>query len=111
MFNPNRDQARRSAAAFLSGMVTRPDSPYGANLVRLGYARSELDGGTDRVVGEVLAHGAPADVAAVVQCHLDAGADHVQVSAIAPDFANGIDQLERLATGLAELRPAVTPGR
>jgi probable F420-dependent oxidoreductase len=107
----NRDQARRSAAAFLSGMVARPDSPYAANLVRLGYARSELVDGADRVVDEVLAHGAPTDVAALVQRHLDAGADHVQVSPIAPDFANGIDQLERLSAGLAELRPPMMPGR
>jgi hypothetical protein len=36
-----------------------------------------------------------------IRKHLDAGADHVRVGTIAPDFQAGLESLERLAPEMA----------
>jgi probable F420-dependent oxidoreductase len=72
----------------------------GANLRRMGFTEEELVGGSDRVADAVIAHGGPAAIAAKVQEHLDAGADHVMVMPAGSDFASGIDDLVRLAPAL-----------
>lgn len=100
----DREAARSSAATFLSQVVARPGSPYAANLVRLGYPQADLVGAAPHAVDAVLAHGRPDDVAAAMQRHLDAGADHVRVTAIAPDFDGGVEQLVRLGGAIAGLR-------
>jgi alkanesulfonate monooxygenase SsuD/methylene tetrahydromethanopterin reductase-like flavin-dependent oxidoreductase (luciferase family) len=100
----DRDAARRAAAAFLSQVVARPGSPYAANLIRLGYTEADLVDAAPHAVDAVLGHGRPDDVAAAVQRHLDAGADHVRVNTIAPDFDGGVEQLLRLGGALGGLR-------
>ena len=56
---------------------------YANNLRRLGYSESDLAGaGSDRLVDDVVAWGDPAVVAARVQAHLEAGADHVGIQVL-----------------------------
>ena len=53
---------------------------YTQNLLRLGYTEADIaDGGSDRLIDAVIPHGTADEIAAVVQAHLDAGADHVCV--------------------------------
>ena len=53
-------------------------SNYTRNLLTHGFTESDLaDGGSDRLIDEVVPHGSPAEVAAAAQRHIDAGADHV----------------------------------
>jgi probable F420-dependent oxidoreductase len=96
----DRERAKATAKQFMSATVGRPGSPYAANLARLGYSADELSTATDRAVDAVLGYGGPAAIAAKVREHLDAGADHVRLATIVPDFSTGIDQLERLAPAL-----------
>jgi probable F420-dependent oxidoreductase len=91
------DRARAAARRFVSQVVARPGSPYAANLTRLGYAAEEISAASDGVVDAVTAWGNPERIAEAVRGHLDAGADHVRLGAIAPDFQAGLDALERLA--------------
>ncbi len=59
---------------------------YRANLLRLGYAGSELDdGGSDRLIDELVLSGTPADVITGARKHLAAGADHVALHLIPGD--------------------------
>jgi probable F420-dependent oxidoreductase len=51
---------------------------YTSNLRRLGFTEADLsDGGSDRLVDALVAHGRPEQVASQLRAHLDAGADHV----------------------------------
>ncbi len=51
---------------------------YTSNLRTLGYTDADFaDGGSDRLIDALVAHGEPAAVAARLTEHLDAGADHV----------------------------------
>jgi probable F420-dependent oxidoreductase len=89
-------KARATARAYISGYLGLPN--YRANLARLGFGQDDLAGqGSDRLVDAVVVHGAPAEVAAKVRAHLEAGADHVCVQPLAP--AGGVDAgaLELLA--------------
>ena len=74
---------------------------YRRNLMRLGFAEDELDGGgSDRLVDAIVAWG---DVDAVrdrVKAHLEAGADHVCVQAVGDD---PLDELRQVAPALREL--------
>jgi probable F420-dependent oxidoreductase len=51
---------------------------YTNNLLRLGFTEEDIAGdGSDRLIDAVIPHGSPLEVAAAVQAHLDAGANHV----------------------------------
>ena len=53
---------------------------YTQNLLDFGFGESDIaDGGSDRLIDAVVPHGSAEQIAAVVQAHLDAGADHVCV--------------------------------
>jgi probable F420-dependent oxidoreductase len=67
-----REHARAFAASYLR--MTN----YTGNLLRLGFTERDVaDGGSDRLIDAVIAHG-PADaIAETVHAHLEAGADHV----------------------------------
>ena len=59
---------------------------YVDNWRRLGFEDADFaDGGSDRLVDALVAWGDEGAIAARVQEHLDAGADHVPVQAIGPD--------------------------
>jgi probable F420-dependent oxidoreductase len=96
----DRDRAKATARRHLSGVVSSLKSPYAANLMRLGYTADELRTAADRVLDAVIPYGKPDAIAAMVQAHIEAGADHVKIYAAAPDYPTAIDQLERLAPAL-----------
>jgi probable F420-dependent oxidoreductase len=51
---------------------------YTSNLLEHGFGLQDIaDGGSDRLIDEVVPHGTPAEIAAAAHRHLDAGADHV----------------------------------
>jgi probable F420-dependent oxidoreductase len=76
---------------------------YTNNWKRLGFTDDDLaDGGSDRLLDAMVVSGDEAAIAARVQAHLDAGADHVCVQVLP---ANGqravpIDEWRRLAPAL-----------
>jgi len=56
---------------------------YTSNLLRFGFTEEDLsDGGSDHLIDAVVPQGSPAQLAAVVHAHLDAGADHVCVQTV-----------------------------
>ena len=66
-------------------------SNYANNLRRLGYTDQDLaDGGSAKLVGELVPQGPPTVLAAAARAHLDAGADHVCVQVVG---ATGVPEL------------------
>jgi methionine synthase I (cobalamin-dependent) len=56
---------------------------YTTNLLRHGFDESDVAaGGSDRLLDSVVPQGSPEAIAAVLQAHLDAGADHVAVQTL-----------------------------
>ena len=67
---------------------------YTANLRRLGFTEEDLAGrGSDRLVDAVIAHGTAEQVAARLDEHLRAGADHVPVQVLGDDLLAGYQAL------------------
>lgn len=59
---------------------------YVRNLKRLGYTDADIaDGGSDRLIDDLVVHGDAPAVARGVQAHFDAGADHVNIQALTAD--------------------------
>lgn len=78
VFETDPAEARRIARGFMSRYLAL--SNYTNNLRRLGWGDDDLGGGgSDRLVDAVVAWGSVEQIAARVQAHLDAGADHVCV--------------------------------
>jgi probable F420-dependent oxidoreductase len=73
---------------------------YRAALLRAGLTDHDLDTVSERFLTAVGVAGSPETVASRIIEHLDAGADHVLVSAFG-DLESVIDQLEQLAPALA----------
>ena len=74
---------------------------YTSNLQRLGYTDVDLvDGGSDRLVDALVAHGSPEQVAAQLTAHLTAGADHVCIQLLTETNADPVPQYAELATAL-----------
>jgi probable F420-dependent oxidoreductase len=70
------DRARAVAREALAVYLQLPN--YVNNWRRLGFTEGDFaDGGSDRLVDHIVAWGDEAAIAARVQAHLDAGADHV----------------------------------
>lgn len=56
---------------------------YTSNLCRHGFEESDVaNGGSDRLIDEVVPHGSATHIAAAIRGHLDAGADHVAVQVL-----------------------------
>jgi probable F420-dependent oxidoreductase len=73
---------------------------YVANLRRLGFTEAEIaDGGSDRVIDALVAHGDTASVTARLTEHLDAGGDHVAVQVLPAD-GDAVPALTALAAAL-----------
>ena len=71
---------------------------YTSNLLDRVFSEEDIaDGGSDRLIDAVVPHGTADEVAAAVQEHIDAGADHVCVQ---PAGVSGIPSDEW--TALAE---------
>lgn len=78
---------------------------YTSNLRRLGFTDEDLaDGGSDRLIDALVAHGRPDQVAAQLTAHLDAGADHVAVQLLTENGADPMPGYADLASALG-LRP------
>jgi probable F420-dependent oxidoreductase len=74
------------------------------NMLRsVGFTDEDLAGeGSDRLIDALAVHGTPADVAAVLNAHLDAGADHVCVQVLTAAGADPVPDLSALAKVLFE---------
>lgn len=97
---PNTDavEARATARRFLSRYLSLTN--YRRNLESHGFTAADLDdGATDAAVDALVPHGTTAVLAAAVQGHLDAGADHVCVQ-ILPAREDPLPALEALAIEL-----------
>jgi probable F420-dependent oxidoreductase len=69
---------------------------YRSSWRRLGFGDQDFDdGGSDHLVDELIAWGEPEHVAAKINAHFEAGADHVAAQALGPD---PLAQLRELAT-------------
>lgn len=74
---------------------------YTTNLKRLGWTDADIaDGGSDALIDALVAHGTPEQVAARLDEHLAAGADHVCAQVITAGMKDPEDDLRRLAQAL-----------
>ncbi|MCW2530048.1 MAG: class F420-dependent oxidoreductase [Pseudonocardiales bacterium] len=74
---------------------------YTNNLRRLGYTEEDLaNGGSDRLIDDVVVHGEDAFVAQGIRAHLNAGADHVAIQLLTRDGENVVEGYARLAAAL-----------
>lgn len=74
---------------------------YTRNLLRLGYAESNLaDGGSDRLIDDLILHGTAVDISDGLTAHLEAGADHVAVQQLGKEGTDLLPGYEALATVL-----------
>jgi probable F420-dependent oxidoreductase len=90
-------RARTIARATMARYLNAPN--YANNLVRLGYTSADIgDGGSDRLVDDIVAWGDPATALQRVREHLNAGADHVCIQVLSDDRqALSLDAWRRLA--------------
>lgn len=74
---------------------------YTSNLLRLGWTEEDIaDGGSDRLIDALVAHGDAAAVAARLAEHVDAGADHVCAQVLTEGFAEPLPPMRALAEAL-----------
>ena len=97
--------ARAVARENMARYVRAPN--YANNLLRLGFEQSDLDGGpgggpSDRLVDAIVVWGTPEQIAARVQEHFDAGADHVCVQLLAESTDATVDGWRTLAPHLLD---------
>lgn len=73
---------------------------YVNNLKRLGYPEQEIvDGGSDRLIDDLVAHGDAQQIAARLNEHVTAGADHVAIQVL-PASGDPVPTLTALAEAL-----------
>ncbi|UNX56105.1 TIGR03620 family F420-dependent LLM class oxidoreductase [Georgenia sp. TF02-10] len=91
-------RARATGRQMLGGYLGM--SNYTSTMLRWGFTPEDLaDGGSDRLVDELTRWGAPAQLAAGLRAHLDAGASHV-CAQVLPVGADQAPTLEALAAEL-----------
>lgn len=74
---------------------------YTTNLKKLGFTDADLaDGGSDRLIDALVAHGDAATVAARLDEHLAAGADHVCAQVLTEPGGDPVPALRELAAAL-----------
>ena len=96
--------ARERARVFLREPYLRL-SNYVNNLRRHGYDETDVtDGGSDRLIDDLVPHGTPAAIAETVAAHLAAGADHVGLQVLPAPGRGPMPALRALAACL--IRPA-----
>ena len=79
-------ETARGFAGYYLGLTN-----YTGNLERFGYTDADFaDGGSKRVIDDVVPQGAVTQVAAAVHAHLEAGADHVCVQTVQPSGTTGV---------------------
>jgi probable F420-dependent oxidoreductase len=91
-----RQLGRRRVRSPYLGLVN-----YTSNLRRLGFTDDDLaDGGSDRLIDALVAHGRPEQVAGLLAEHLQAGADHVCIQLLAEADADPMPGYQALAYAL-----------
>ncbi len=81
VLDPNPTSARRAARARLGGSLSYGN--YRRNLKSLGFQESDFaDGGSDRLIAEVIAMGNETEIRKRIEAHLEAGASHVCIEPI-----------------------------
>ncbi len=100
VLEPDPTAGRALARQFCARYLPLPN--YTDNLRALGYTDEDLaPPGSDRLVDAIVAWGSAADIAARVQAHLDAGADHVCLQVVrADDGPSEADVWQELAGAL-----------
>jgi probable F420-dependent oxidoreductase len=79
----DEDRERALAAARRYAEMYLKLANYTGNLKRFGWSDQDIaDGGSERLIDAVVPQGSAAQLAATVQAHLDAGADHVCVQTV-----------------------------
>lgn len=67
---------------------------YRRNLLREGWTEQDLaDGGSDRLVDELVLVGSADHIASGLRAHVDAGANHVTIQALGPDTLSSYEAL------------------
>jgi probable F420-dependent oxidoreductase len=91
------DQARANGRQHVQDYFALPN--YRTNLQRLGYTDADFaDGGSDRLVDDLVAWGDPDAIAVRVQQLMSAGADHVCIQVVnVPDAELPLEQWRALA--------------
>jgi len=95
---PDADRARellRPGMAFYFALTN-----YRSNLVRLGLPDEQLDAERDEAIDALAIWGGPDRIREGLDGYLAAGADHVLAQVIAPDGADLVAELRRLAAAL-----------
>jgi probable F420-dependent oxidoreductase len=88
------DRAREVARSFAARYLSLVN--YRNSLLREGWDAEDLDnGGSDRLVDEVVLMGDPETVAKGVRAHLEAGADNVNIQALGADPSRAYRDLAR----------------
>jgi probable F420-dependent oxidoreductase len=104
LLEPDPAAARAGARTALGPYIALDN--YANNWRRLGYSEADLaNGGSDRLVDDVVAWGDAAAIRRRVDEHLAAGADHVCIQALLPSGARGKPD-ERILEALAPARSA-----
>ena len=100
VLDTDQDRARATARLHLKTYLALPN--YSNNWKRQGFTDDDLaDGGSDRLVDALVVWGDEATIAARVQEHRDAGADHVCIQVLTDDpAALPIEQWRALAPAL-----------
>jgi probable F420-dependent oxidoreductase len=102
LLEPDPVKARAIARDSVRMVLTRGAPAYADAWRRFGYG-DDIGSVTDRIVDAAVAWGDEEAIVRRVREHLDAGADHVLVSPIAPDITSAADRLEKLAPALLEV--------
>jgi probable F420-dependent oxidoreductase len=90
VLDTDRERARAKARTYAKTYLGLRN--YTSNLLRFDFSEQDLaDGGSDRLIDAVVPQGTAREIAAVVQAHLDAGADHVCLQPVGVD---GVPQEE-----------------
>jgi probable F420-dependent oxidoreductase len=96
------EKARRIARSFTPFYLSKAN--YSKNLLWLGYSEEDVaDGGSDRLLDDLVGWGDIDAVASRVKEHLDAGADHVCIQVLSESDGFPMSELRALAPSLLTL--------
>jgi probable F420-dependent oxidoreductase len=103
VFETDPTKAREIARRFMKTYLGLPN--YTNNLRRLGWGDDDLlNGGSDKLVDAIVAWGSLDQIVGRVRAHLDAGADHVCVQALAAEqTALPMAEWRELATAISSV--------
>lgn len=90
------DRARATARGHMEHYLLSDN--YRRNLLRLGWAESDVDGGgSDALVDAIVSWGSAEEIAETIIAHHEAGADHVSIQVISQSEGIPLTELEELA--------------